>query len=216
MENITVIFKTSRFNERVCYISKNGFRFDYFGINIYYSFENYSNLISIISEASFLKYDAAIRTRASNWHEASKKWFDDLKLVNVENNEYITSEILGQAIVVDEQGNELCSVDEYNSESGDVKIDGDYHAYRWVGVKDLTCGDVLKILTKKDKYDYVCTDEEIKAILNEAFENDSDKQKMVDVLIQEDNLLELANMRRKEELIFDRKGIDILQDILFG
>lgn len=42
-----------------------------------------------------------------------------------------------KGIVVDESGNEMCTIEEYNSENGTLNIDGDYNTYNWVPFEEL-------------------------------------------------------------------------------
>lgn len=137
--NKVVVFHTGRggrFNNSgyvTCKGYDSAFDAEYYGINIYFGFENMND--DILEQLE--EQNISVSDMASDWNDEAKSDFDSLNITD-ETGDAIKHDYLGDAVILDCSGNVLCAVEEYNSNEGALDIDGDYNTYSWKPVSELT------------------------------------------------------------------------------
>lgn len=155
MSKVVVFHKGrgGRFNNEgylTCKDVLDRFTADYYGINVYFSFENITP--DLIDQLEELGED--ITQMASSWDQESKNRFNALNLLDHDGNS-ITADSLGDAVIIDESGNSTsCTVEEYESNSGLLDIDGDYDTYIWKPVSEMNENETEVMLRDLKPYEY--------------------------------------------------------------
>lgn len=118
----------------------DGFDAECFGIDVYFTFENISEVLENSGFESIDELEDAHGFNdtdfANDWDEEAKNNFNEMKIIDKVNSDeedtiYITADDLGDAIVVDGANEQMCTVEEYNSDTGRFEYDGDYKTYFW-------------------------------------------------------------------------------------
>lgn len=181
---------------------------EYYGINTYYGFEN--------QELETILYDQGIDISelANNFDEEAKAKINALKLVKSEvfgETQFWTADDLGDAVVIDDSGDEVCTIEEYTSEKGTFNIDHDYNTYYWVPISDLD-EDELKMMVNaladweyKDELIANGVDEDVFTLLEKANKlpdhvYDLYNQTTFDQFINQNNILVFDNEEDGEDL----------------
>lgn len=155
---------------------------EYFGIDTYSTFRNLDEVLESanISRDELYDFGFDYTLNAYNWDDDSKQLFNDLKLKhyefdeddNIIEDESITAEDLGEPILTGSSGNELCTIEELNSDSGSMDINGDYNTYYWCPISELNEREFEIMIRDLDTDEYKDemvkngTDEHVFDILN--------------------------------------------------
>lgn len=128
---------------------------DYFGVNVYFGFENWyefcENYITSDIPDDILDWDTYLDY--NNITESDKQKFNDYCL---QHSIDFSFEDLGEVIVFKDNGNKTSTtLNELNSTSGSLDLDGGYDSYGWCAVKNLEQDDIKLILDAQNSYEYL-------------------------------------------------------------
>ena len=132
-------------------ILDNGFKPDYFGVNVYFRFEYLDKFCQNDITDDIL--DCVTDLDYNNIDESDKQFFNDYCLRNEID---FCFEDLGEVVVFDEVGNKTgTTLNELYSTKGCLDLDGEYNTYDWCSVDDLKQEDVKVILDAQNSYEYL-------------------------------------------------------------
>jgi len=154
MKNV-VVYHTSRggqFNNegfKRCKGIVEGFDADYYGINLYYTFENLTT--EIFEQLEELRIE--VIDLSSDWSEEHQVYFNEQVISGID-GKILKAEDLGEPQMVDEAGNYVGTVESYQSNSGTLEIDGLYDRWEWKELKDLDVDELAILLRDLQTNEY--------------------------------------------------------------